>query len=62
MKLCTTITELTVVVFGRPCALGLHVAVDYRVPNRGGVGRTSKARDQVNFVDVDGVDILKRRC
>jgi hypothetical protein len=22
----------------------------------------SKARDQVNFVDVDGNDILKRRC
>jgi hypothetical protein len=34
-----------------------------RTTERGNPGRESdKARDQVNFVDVDGNDILKRRC
>jgi hypothetical protein len=27
-----------------------------------GIGAAVKARDQVNFVDVDGNDILQHRC
>jgi hypothetical protein len=29
---------------------------------RFGIGEYHKARDQVNFVDVDGNDISQRRC
>jgi hypothetical protein len=34
--------------------------IGYRIGE--GLVEQSQARDQVNFVDVDGVDILKRRC